>query len=167
MRKITLFVFILVSSFFILHSSFALATTPSQEALDQLNAAAGSGGANIAGSGPTDPRMIAATIIRASLGLIGIIFVVLIIYAGFLWMTAGGEEEKASKAKKLIMDGVMGLAIILSAYAITTFVIKLVLGKSNSSCGSDYSSGGFNSNVTNYSNCGAGNPGPSHWYNGL
>ena len=153
MKKITLFVILLISSFFILNSSFVLAATPSQEAIEQLNAAAGSSGANIAGSGPTDPRMIVAKIIRALLSFIGIFFVVLSMYAGFLWMTAGGEEEKTSKAKKLIFNGVIGLAIILSAYAISYFVFKSLLCATTS--GSPFGCGGGSSSF--YINPG-GNP---------
>lgn len=62
-------------------------------------------------------------IIKAFLGLLGIIAVVLTIYAGFLWMTAGGNEEDVGKAKKLLGNAVIGLAIILSAYAITAFTV--------------------------------------------
>lgn len=66
-------------------------------------------------------------IINMVLGLLGIIVVVLVVYAGFLWMTAGGNKEQIGKAKDLMINAVIGLAIILSAYAITDFVItKLV-----------------------------------------
>ncbi len=105
----------------------------SQEALNQLNAAAGSSGANIVGAGYRDPRITVAIIIRSALALIGIVFVVLILYAGFLWMTAGGEEEKTGKAKKLITNGVVGLVIVLSAYAITGFVISNLVGATTGS----------------------------------
>lgn len=133
---------------FVLTNAFALAASNSQEALEQLNAAAGASGANIAGAGPTDPRVIAAIIIRSALALIGIVFVVLTLYAGWLWMTAGGEEEKISKAKKLLSNGVIGLAIILSAYSITYFIFKSVLGTAGSYA-NPFGYGGT-SNVTNY-----------------
>jgi len=148
MKKITFFIFCLVSLLFILHSSFALAATPSEEALEQLNAAAGAGGANIAGSGPMDPRIIVAIIIRSLLQLIGIVFVALTVYAGFLWMTAGGEEEKTSKAKKLLSNGVIGLAIILSAYTISYFIFRSLLGATASN-GNPFGYGST-SNITNY-----------------
>ncbi|MFH0814960.1 MAG: pilin [Candidatus Falkowbacteria bacterium] len=67
-------------------------------------------------------------IIGVVLGLLGVILIVLIIYAGFLWMTAGGEQKQVDKAKDYIKNAVMGLVIILLAYAITDFVIdKLTL----------------------------------------
>ncbi|MFH1291905.1 MAG: IPT/TIG domain-containing protein [bacterium] len=75
----------------------------------------------------TDIRLVVARIIRVALGLLGIIAVILMIYAGAVWMTAGGNEERIGTAKKIMINGVIGLAIVLSSYAIVSFVInKLV-----------------------------------------
>lgn len=76
------------------------------------------------GLGQKDVRETIARIINVALGLLGIVAVVIILVGGFEWMTAGGNEEKTGEAKKRITAGVIGLAIILSAYAIATFVIK-------------------------------------------
>ena len=73
------------------------------------------------------PTMI-ATVIKAVLGLLGIIFIVLLVLAGFNWMTAAGDEEKVTKAKNTIMCAVIGLIIIIAAYAITVFVFKNLPG---------------------------------------
>lgn len=62
-------------------------------------------------------------IIRIGLSLLGIIAVVIILAGGFKWMTAGGNEEKVTEARKMIISGVIGLAIIMSAFAIAQFVI--------------------------------------------
>jgi len=48
----------------------------------------------------------------------------MILYAGFQWMTAGGNEDKVSSAKKIISAAVVGLIIILLAWAIVNFVLK-------------------------------------------
>ena len=64
-----------------------------------------------------------ADILNVLLGFLGIIAVVIILLGGFKWMTAGGEEEKVGEAKKLISAGIVGLIVILSAYAIARFVI--------------------------------------------
>lgn len=86
-----------------------------------------------------DIVIIVARIIRAFFGLLGILAVGLVLYAGFLWMTAGGEEEKVVKAKKILMQAVIGLAIILSAFAIVSFIINALVsginGSNNSSKG--------------------------------
>ena len=71
-----------------------------------------------------DPRIIASRLINVVLGLLGMIATVLIIYAGFLWMTAGGNEENATKAKSIIYGAVIGLIIILSAWSISAYVIN-------------------------------------------
>lgn len=71
----------------------------------------------------TDLTDVIGTLISVFLTLLGIIFLILILYAGFLWMTAGGEEEKTEKAKDIMIRAVVGLIIILAAYSISSFVI--------------------------------------------
>lgn len=70
---------------------------------------------------------IVGTIINVVLGFIGVILVVLIVYAGFLWMTAAGDEKKVSKAKTILTDSIIGLVITLAAYAIAYFVVSRVI----------------------------------------
>jgi heme/copper-type cytochrome/quinol oxidase subunit 2 len=81
----------------------------------------------------TDIRTIIVNIIVGILGLLGIIFVVLIIYAGVRYMTSMGNEEQTSEAKNQIVSAVIGLAIILSAYAITSFVTSCLIGATTAS----------------------------------
>ena len=76
------------------------------------------------GLGNTDPRTMAASIIRIILGFLGIIAVILILYGGFRWMTAAGNEDSVASAKKIIGAGVIGLVIILMAFGISQFVIN-------------------------------------------
>jgi hypothetical protein len=68
-------------------------------------------------------------IISTILGFVGILFLVLMIAGGLMWMTAGGAEEKLGKAKKLITSAVIGMIIVFSAYAITYFVTETLLGR--------------------------------------
>ena len=60
--------------------------------------------------------------INAALALVGLIFMILMIYAGYLWMTAQGEEEQVKKAQKIITAAIIGLIVVVSAYAITYMV---------------------------------------------
>ena len=79
------------------------------------------------GLGTQDVRSTIAQIINVLLGLLGIIAVVIIVAGGFIWMTSGGNEEKVEKAKSMIFMGIIGLAIILSAFAIAQFVISQLI----------------------------------------
>jgi hypothetical protein len=79
------------------------------------------------GLGNRDPREIAAAVIRVMLGFLGIIAVLIILYAGFLWMTAAGNEDKISQAKGMMSAGVIGLIIILAAFGIATFVMNALV----------------------------------------
>ncbi len=69
-------------------------------------------------------------IIRAVLSVIGVIFLVLTVYAGVLWMTASGNEDKITKAKDILKSSVIGLVIVTSAYGITALVFNFVIGAS-------------------------------------
>lgn len=71
-----------------------------------------------------DPRLIAAEIIREILGFLGILAVIIVLYAGFRWMTSGGSEDQISSAKKTLVAGLIGLVIILFAFALASFVIN-------------------------------------------
>jgi hypothetical protein len=65
-------------------------------------------------------------IIQYILAFLGVIAMAVMLYGGFTWMTAGGNDEKVGKAKKTLMAGLIGLVIILLAYAIATFVIARI-----------------------------------------
>jgi hypothetical protein len=66
-----------------------------------------------------------ATIIQAALGLLGVLFIVLTIYAGITWMTAAGNEESIKKAATTLKHNVVGLIIVLLAYVISIFIIRI------------------------------------------
>jgi len=66
-------------------------------------------------------------IIRIGLGFLGVVFMLLALYAGFLWMTAGGNEDQVTKARKWLMNAVIGLIIIFAAYAISAFVVDAII----------------------------------------
>lgn len=74
--------------------------------------------------GQTDIGSVVATIIRVILGLLATVFLILTIFAGFRWMTSAGNEEAITKAKSTITAAIIGLVIVLAAYAITFFIFK-------------------------------------------
>ncbi|MFA6475059.1 MAG: Ig-like domain-containing protein [Patescibacteria group bacterium] len=81
--------------------------------------------------GTASPIDIIIAIINWSLGLLALAAVILIIYGGFVWMFAGGEEEKINKAKTILRNALIGLVIVLSAWGIATYVINQLLAASD------------------------------------
>ncbi len=81
------------------------------------------GGAAYGGSAPT--ATLASTVgdvLTAVFSILGVIFLVLTVYAGILWMTAAGDPKKVTKAKDILGQSLTGLVICLLAYGITHWV---------------------------------------------
>jgi hypothetical protein len=89
-----------------------------------LNDAAAGAGYNQSLSLPD----IIGRLIAAVLGAVGIILVIRVIQAGILYMTANGEPAKTATAKKMISEAIVGIIIIIAAYALTDFVITQLAG---------------------------------------
>lgn len=66
--------------------------------------------------------LIVGYVINGLLGLLGAIFIILMLLAGYNWMTANGDEAKIDKAKDTIRASIIGLIIIVGAFAIWRFV---------------------------------------------
>ena len=75
----------------------------------------------------TSVSTIIGTVISAALSLLGVIFIILIVLAGYQWMTAGGNEDKVSKATDRIKTAIIGLVVTLSAYLIWSFIANYLL----------------------------------------
>ncbi len=71
-------------------------------------------------------KNIAAKIIQTILNLLGILFLILMIISGYQWMTAGGNEEIIGKAKKRIINSVIGIAIVILSYVISYFIMYII-----------------------------------------
>lgn len=107
----------------------ALALAQSSGIEGALKDAAGSQGAgyNTDIDSQTGIATFAGLIVRTFLSLTGIIFMVYIVYGGFLWLTSAGNEEKITKAKSIIRNGIIGLIVIFSAAAIY-LLVRTALG---------------------------------------
>lgn len=70
----------------------------------------------------TDVRSATGLIINRALTLVGLLFFVLMVYGGFLWITARGKEEQIEKARNVIIASLIGIAIIVASYALTNFI---------------------------------------------
>lgn len=67
----------------------------------------------------------AGRIIQILLSLVGVVFMIFLFYGGILWMTAGGTEKRIDRAKKIMSESIVGLLIVLLAYAVSYFVISI------------------------------------------
>ena len=76
---------------------------------------------------PNSLMTYAGQFISIILGLLGIIFICLLVYAGFNWMTAAGDSDDVKKAKLTIRTSVIGLVITISAYAIWRFIAAYII----------------------------------------
>jgi hypothetical protein len=90
-------------------------------ALNPSNFNNGTGSINL---GTADLLATVVNVINWILGFLVLIAVIIILIGGFKWMTAGGNEEQVGGARKTIIAGVIGLIIVLAAYAIASFVIN-------------------------------------------
>ncbi len=106
---------------------------------------------NLLGLGNNDPRITAAKMIRAALGFLGLIALCLILYAGFIWMTSGGSEEKISKAKGILKNAAIGLIIIMASFGIVSFILQQLMGATGGS-GSGGGGGGGGGGVSGLGN---------------
>lgn len=97
--------------------------------LDRLNTVAQTGGYVTGGGEGSGLPYVVGLIIQVVLGLLGAIFVILMVYAGYTWMTAAGNEPKIDKAKNMIQTAIIGLIIVLSSWAIWTFIFNNFITK--------------------------------------
>ena len=103
--------------------SFALVSSPALAISTGLEETAEKAGVKV----DADPAEIVGQFLKVFIGFLGIVLLVVIIYGGFLWMTAGGDETQVQKAKAWILNGIIGLIIVLLAYAITNFVVGQII----------------------------------------
>src|SRR3989344_5946187 len=109
----------LVISGLVLFLLIAAAPLFAQSPMDSLNSAA-------SGTGVINQPItyVVAVMVRNVLGIIGVIFLILIVYGGTRWMTSGGNEQHISLAKKVLTASVIGLVIVMTGYSVTYFIIQ-------------------------------------------
>lgn len=72
--------------------------------------------------GVTVPELI-GRIIAQALPLVGSLFLLMFIWSGVQWMTAGGDKNKVAHATQTIRNSVIGIAIVLGAYMIVSVLL--------------------------------------------
>ncbi|MFZ4632202.1 MAG: hypothetical protein ACOYL8_03305 [Patescibacteria group bacterium] len=73
----------------------------------------------------SDLLTVVASLVQLALSVMGVVFVIFMIYAGFLWLTAAGNDQKVDKSKTILFQSILGLIIVVGAYAITSFVVYI------------------------------------------
>ncbi len=84
------------------------------------------------GLGQQDPLDTAVLVINWALTILGLIFVVLFVYAGILWMVSSGNEEQITKAKNILKAALIGVVIVLISYGTTYLIFNILLNATNS-----------------------------------
>ena len=120
--KSSLIILIIVFSFAVANFSLAglldsKTTTELEKLTDDFSGEAGF-------TAGMEPGEIVAAVIKGFLALLGVIFIILIIHAGYRYMMARGNEEQVKEARDQIRRAIIGLLIIIAAYAITYFVFS-------------------------------------------
>ncbi len=128
MKKALSIIFFLSLLLFTASSSLAQLVSP--DALGQMENNANTI-KTTSGFGGSTIGSVIATVIQAALGLLALIFIVLMIVAGFQWMTASGNEAQVKKSLDTIKTAIIGLVIVLAAYTITYFIFKVIPFGSN------------------------------------
>ncbi len=121
--KIRNLTFVLTTALFISGSLLSPVFAQS-DATFGLGRTAGAAGLKEIGGG--DVPTLVGNVIGTALSMIGVLFFILMVYGGFLWMTARGNEEQTKKAFNTITAAVVGIIIVMASYAITTFVFHSV-----------------------------------------
>lgn len=80
------------------------------------------------GTTATTIPVLVSNLVNASLGLIGVLFLVLMVFSGYQWMTSGGDPEKVIKAKTRIQNAVIGMVLVTAAFAISRFILGALIG---------------------------------------
>ena len=128
-HKIIFFCLMLVLSF-LMAAQMGLADTPAESKAKNygLDVTAKEGmGIEKTTIDSSNLSTIIGKVVGAVLAFLGVAFFVLIIYGGYMWMFSMGNEQTATKAKDIIIAAVIGLVIVLAAYAITSYIGTFVV----------------------------------------
>jgi hypothetical protein len=121
MKKLPIIISMLAILLFVIQPAAAqiINSDTASNFTNQVGASAG-----FAPSTSSNLGYVISVIIQVALSLLALIFLILAIVAGFGWMTAAGNEDKISKAQDTLRSAIIGLIIVLAAWAITYFIFK-------------------------------------------
>jgi len=132
MKKYFKKIIIFISLMAILALPYIVSASSAFDNLQKVGEGRGGSEANAPYQASSDINSLAgivSIVIQAFLGLLGIIFISYLLYAGYHWMTAQGDEKKVDKAKDTITRAVIGIIITIGAYAISYYVLEKLVFK--------------------------------------
>ena len=128
-KILIVFLGIILLSNFVCFNAFSANTDDSSGTLiDGLDKAAKKGGLVKAGEETPTIQAVIGKYIKAGLSLVGLVFMIIIIYAGLSWLTSGGDSEYIKKARSWMIHGAIGFAVTMMAYLATHFAIEQIAG---------------------------------------
>ena len=93
--------------------------------IDEMRGVINQSGIDLAAGDTKNPEVMIGAVFRNVLVFLGVVFFLLVVYGGILWMTAAGNEEKVTKAKKILISASIGIGVVLGAYFITYLIIYI------------------------------------------
>ena len=123
-KTIKSFIYSLILAGLLIAPALVAAQTQERSLMGTLNSVAKEGGYQTEG---VTTAGIIGMVIGAFLGFLGLTFVVLIVIAGYSWMTAQGNEEQIKKAQATIKNCIIGVVVSISAYSLWTFIFNKVI----------------------------------------
>lgn len=129
MKKRLIHIIIFIALFVSITASHGLISRAADSAIDRFNKSVDDTAKNAqltSGSEKKSFEVIVGGFINQILNVLGVVFFILIMYGGFLWMTAAGNESRIEKAKSIIMSSIIGLSVILLSKMIAFFIIDIL-----------------------------------------
>jgi hypothetical protein len=111
-----------------------------------LSKSARAAGLDTSKQGASGVNKIIGNVIGAGLSMVGVVFFVLVVYGGLQWMTARGDSDQVQSGRNTIITASIGVVVVLSSYAITSFVLGSITGGKNITQNNNTSPGGGNLN---------------------
>ena len=129
MKSVSIFILLILVNIVILNNVFincAEATSLRENFNKSLQTTGDKTGYVGTGLDKKNPADVVGFIIKAFLGLVGVFFLLLMIYGGYTWMLARGNETEVQKAQSIIQNAIIGLVIVFCAYGITMFFSRII-----------------------------------------
>ncbi len=115
---------LLITSFYV--TSPILAQTQSQGTQSQGTQSSGNNEVKLTNplGNKEDPAIIIGDIVKAILGISGLIALLAFVFGGVTWMTSGGNPEKVKKGRDMLVWAIIGLLVVFSSYTLLRYVFE-------------------------------------------